>query len=382
MQSRRNNPPSFIRRWAANGRVGIAHQVMFEWWAVPTQHRRRAFAALDGNVMSEDTDPVDCPGFFGDQTLNDWALHKLNCTFIERGPAPFGVVPGQLPCGATVLDFGVEAPGSLSAGLVLARLCMAVLGEVTLVPGQVDGLGFPAVQVQTDAPVKACLQSQYAGWRVSVDDYFGMGSGPMRAAAAREELFEKLPWDESPDEVLGVLEASALPGDDVVEYLAERCGVAPSGVTLAVAPTASIAGTIQVVARSVETSLHKLFELDFDVRRIVSGFGTAPLPPVAKDDLAGIGRTNDAILYGGRVTLWVTGDDESLAEIGPKVPASAAEGYGKPFIDIFREAGHDFYKIDPMLFSPAEIVFHNIETGSAFCFGEVAPAVLRQSFGV
>jgi methenyltetrahydromethanopterin cyclohydrolase len=253
---------------------------------------------------------------------------------------------------------------------------------VTLVPGQVDGLGFPTVQVQTDHPVEACLLSQYAGWRVSVDDYFGMGSGPMRAAAAREELFEKIPWDESPDSVLGVLEASALPDDEVVNYLAERCGVAPSGVTLAVAPTASIAGTIQVVARSVETSLHKLFELGFDVRRIQSGFGTAPLPPVAKDDLAGIGRTNDAILYGGRVTLWVTGDDESLAEIGPKVPASAADGYGKPFIDIFREAGQDFYKIDPMLFSPAEIVFHNIETGSAFCFGEVAPAVLRQSFGV
>jgi methenyltetrahydromethanopterin cyclohydrolase len=209
-----------------------------------------------------------------------------------------------------------------------------------------------------------------------------MGSGPMRAAAAREELFDKLPWDESPDAVVGVLEASTLPRDAVVEYLAERCGVEPSGVTLAVAPTASLAGTIQVVARSVETSLHKLFELDFDVRRIVSGFGTAPLPPVAKDDLAGIGRTNDAILYGGRVTLWVTGDDESLEDIGPKVPASSAGGYGKPFIDIFREADHDFYKIDPMLFSPAEIVFHNIETGSMFHFGEVAPAILRQSFGV
>ena len=332
--------------------------------------------------MSDDMHDADDTSSVEKLPLNEQASQLLVAAMARPGYASSGVVESRLSGGATVLDFGVDTAGSLQAGLLLARLCMAGQGDVTLVPGQVDGLGFPTVQVQTDAPVEACLLSQYAGWRVLVDDYFGMGSGPMRAAAAREELFEKLPWEESPDSVLGVLEASALPGDDVVEYLAERCGVAPSGVTLAVAPTASMAGTIQVVARSVETSLHKLFELGFDVRRIQSGFGTAPLPPVAKDDLAGIGRTNDAILYGGRVTLWVTGDDESLTGIGPKVPASAAEGYGKPFIDIFREAGHDFYKIDPMLFSPAEIVFHNIETGSAFCFGEVFPAVLRQSFGV
>lgn len=332
--------------------------------------------------MSEDTHTGEDAGQIIPMSLNELAQAELEVTSILDVAGGLGVQQSQLPGGATVLDFGVNSSGSLQAGVLLARLCMAGLGDVSLSPGQVDGIGFPMVQVQTDQPVEACLLSQYAGWRVSVDDYFGMGSGPMRAAAAREELFEKLPWDESPESVVGVLEASALPGDGVVEYLAERCGVAPGGVTLAVAPTASLAGTIQVVARSVETSLHKLFELGFDVRRVQSGFGTAPLPPVAKDDLAGIGRTNDAILYGGRVTLWVTGDDDSLAEIGSKVPASAAKGYGKPFLDIFREADHDFYKIDPMLFSPAEIVFHNIETGSAFRFGEIAPAILRQSFGV
>jgi methenyltetrahydromethanopterin cyclohydrolase len=314
--------------------------------------------------------------------LNAMAFEQLHREQSSSRFEHLGVSEAVLPSGARVLDFGVEVSGSLQAGTLLANLCMAGLGDVSLVPGQVDGIGVPTVQVQTDRPVEACLLSQYAGWRVSVDDYFGMGSGPMRAAAAREELFEKLPWNESPDAVAGVLEASALPGDSVVEYLAERCCVEPGGVTLAVAPTASLAGTLQVVARSVETSLHKLFELGFDVRRIVSGFGSAPLPPVAKDDLAGIGRTNDAILYGGRVTLWVTGDDASLKEIGPKVPSSSAGGYGKPFIDIFREADHDFYKIDPMLFSPAEIAFHNIETGSMFCFGEIAPPILRKSFGV
>ena len=158
--------------------------------------------------------------------------------------------------------------------------------------------------------------------------------------------------------------------------------MAADQILLAVAPTASQAGTVQVVARSVETALHKLHELEFDVSRVVSGFGSAPLPPVAEDDLSGIGRTNDAILYGGTVTLWVTGDDESLAEIGPRVPSSASEAHGQPFLTVFAEAGHDFYQIDPHLFSPAVIRFLNIDTGRVHNFGQVAPDILVESFGI
>jgi len=302
---------------------------------------------------------------------------------LEQDPESVpGVSMRTLGNGALILDFGLGMPGSLSAGLLLARLCMSDLARISLVPGTVDGMGWPAIQVETDYPVAACLGSQYAGWRISTDGFFGMGSGPMRAVAAREELYEKLSLKEESPEAIGVLETGAVPTEAVVNYLAERCRVSPDHVTLAVARTASIAGTVQVVARSVETALHKLFELGFDVRRIRHGFGTAPLPPVAKDDLAGIGRTNDAILYGGQVTLWVDGDDDSIAETGPRVPSSAAACHGRPFLEIFREAGHDFYAIDPLLFSPAEIVFHNVQTGSAFRFGTTAPDVLRASFGL
>ena len=312
------------------------------------------------------------------QSLNEQALQYIAPDF----EGSIGEVQTRLANDATVIDLGVSARGSLAGGELLSHVCMAGCGQVSIVPGSAFRPDWPTVQVKTDQPVAACLQSQYAGWKISVGDYFAMGSGPMRAAAASEELFEKLPVDESADRVIGVLETGQLPGADVAAYIADRCGVETSGVTLLVAPTASLAGTMQVVARSVETSLHKLFELNFDVNRIRYGFGTAPLPPVAKDDLSGIGRTNDAILYGGQVTLWVTGDDESLEEIGPRVPASAADSYGKPFLDIFREADHDFYKIDPLLFSPGEVVFHNIETGRAFRFGQVEPAILSQSFGV
>ncbi len=287
----------------------------------------------------------------------------------------------RLPSGAQVFDFGVEAEGGLQAGVMLARICMSGLGEVSIHSSTIDGQVWPHVMVMSDAPVAACLLSQYAGWQISVGKFFAMGSGPMRAAAAREELFSKLKYSEAPTDVVGVLETGRLPGDAVIDFITERTTVPAANTVLLAAPTSSQAGNVQVVARSVETAMHKLFELGFDVNRISSGWGTAPLPPVAADDLAGIGRTNDAILYGGQVVLWVHGDDESLAEIGPFVPANSSAAHGKPFIEIFKEAGGDFYKIDPHLFSPAEITFQNLETGRVQRFGCVEPAVLRKSFG-
>jgi methenyltetrahydromethanopterin cyclohydrolase len=238
------------------------------------------------------------------------------------------------------------------------------------------------VFVTTDDPLEACLCSQYAGWAVQVGQFFGMGSGPMRAAAAEEELFAHLGYREAAARVVGVLESSRLPGDDVIQMIAEKCGVEPADVALVVAPTASLAGTVQIVSRSIETALHKLHELHFDMTRVQSGVGSAPLAPVAADDLTGIGRTNDAILYGGRVSLWVTGDDESLQAIGSQVPSSASPSYGQPFLDIFEKAGRDFYAVDRLLFSPAEVVFQNLDTGRVHVFGGVNEDVLLRTFGI
>src|SRR5947209_2334809 len=88
--------------------------------------------------------------------------------------------------GGRFVDFGVEARGGLAAGLRLARVCLADLADVSLVPGEVDGVACPHVQVVTDHPVRACLASQYAGWAISEGKFFAMGSGPMRAAAGTE----------------------------------------------------------------------------------------------------------------------------------------------------------------------------------------------------
>ena len=207
-----------------------------------------------------------------------------------------------------------------------------------------------------------------------------MGSGPMRAAYGHEDLFATIGHKESPHSVVGVLEGRKPPPPAVIARIAGACGVPPSCVTLLVAPTASLAGGLQVVARSVETALHKLHSLGFDLARVVSAHGVAPLPPIAKDDLAAIGRTNDAILYGARVVLYVEGDDDSLADLGPKVPSSASRDHGEPFSTIFARYNNDFYAVDPHLFSPAEVVFQNVETGKVHAFGSTDDEVLARSF--
>ncbi len=312
-------------------------------------------------------------------------LNELAAQLVEditEGPDDFRVVSTELSGGGLLLDFGVEAEGGLEAGAMLASICMAGLADVSLTTGSLADWHWPHVAVQTDYPVASCLFSQYAGWQINVGKYFAMGSGPMRSVVASEPLFDKLWYREEAEQVVGVLETPKLPGTDVFEYIAEKTGVEPGDVILAVAPTSSIAGNYQVLARSVETAMHKLYELGFDVNRVRSAYGVAPLAPVAKNDLEGIGRTNDAILYGGRVTLYVNGDDESLADIVPKVPARASDAYGEPFLQIFEAAGRDFYKIDPLLFSPAEVVFHNIDTGRVHVAGGIAPEILRRSFGL
>jgi methenyltetrahydromethanopterin cyclohydrolase len=286
----------------------------------------------------------------------------------------------QTPAGARILDCGVAAEGGLQAGLGLARVCLANQAEVALVPGNLPGLPVPLVQVMTDHPVLACMASQYAGWQVSVGKFFAMGSGPMRAAYGKEELFDSIPGREQPPAAVGVLETEKLPTDEVVSHLAERLNLPSTKLTLLAAPASSQAGNVQVVARSLETALHKLFELKFDLSQVVSGYGTAPLPPPAIDFLQAIGRTNDAILYGGQVVLWVRGDDDQLADIGPKVPSSASPDHGAPFAEVFRRYDMDFYKIDPMLFSPAVVCFENLKTGRSHTYGRVEPDVLRRSF--
>jgi methenyltetrahydromethanopterin cyclohydrolase len=193
------------------------------------------------------------------------------------------------------------------------------------------------------------------------------------------ELFEKLSYEEEAEDGVLVLETRTLPTDEVVASIAAKARLEPVQLTFLVAPTASLAGGVQISARIIETGLHKIETLGFDVRRVIGATGTAPLPPVAKNDLRAIGRTNDCILYGGQARYTVQAGDAELENLAEQVPASASRDYGTPFYEIFQRYGGDFYKIDPLLFSPAEVWLTSTETGRTFHAGRLNPEVLEAS---
>jgi methenyltetrahydromethanopterin cyclohydrolase len=215
------------------------------------------------------------------------------------------------------------------------------------------------------------MGSQYAGWQIELDNYRAMCSGPIRAVYAREKLFAQYPMPERPTVAVGVLEASALPGPTVFEWLRMRLPIDVPQLVLCVARTNSISGRVQIVARSVETACHKLFELGFDLNRICSGEGIAPLPPAAQNDLQAMGSTNDAMLLAGRVDLVVDADPGELDELGPLIPSSSSPQFGRPFLELLKEYAGDFYRIDPLLFAPAEISLLSTRGGPPKTFGRV-----------
>lgn len=285
--------------------------------------------------------------------------------------------------GALVLDAGIHVPGSLEAGLIVSRVCLGDAATVSLVPENealmASDLG---VMVRTDQPVLACLGGQYAGWPVTAGKYFAMGSGPMRMVRGREPMLLELGLKEAATMVAGVLESTEIPTSDAIKSIATDTQVRTDQIALVVAPSGSLVGSIQVVARSIETAMHKLHALKFDVRRVFSAVGVAPVPPPAKpsDVIGGIGRTNDAMLYGGRVTIWVDCEQADVDAVAEAVPSGSSKDYGRPFAAIFKDYEYDFYKVDPHLFSPAVVIIINRRTGIARRFGSINTDVLRQSF--
>jgi len=299
---------------------------------------------------------------------------------MTEDPAGLRIAHAILPGGARVIDAGVQVEGGYNAGLLLSEICMGGLGDVEYATVVLGGESWPSVHVRTDFPAQACMASQYAGWAIQVDKFFAMGSGPLRAhARVEKELFEKLDYAEQATSGVLVLEGRELPTDAVAAWVARKSGLSPGQLTFVIAPTASLAGGVQISARILETGLHKMETLGFDVRRVVSGMGTAPIAPVATNDLRGIGRTNDCILYGGQAHYTVRASDSELAELAVKLPASASKDYGTPFYDIFERYEKDFYKIDPLLFSPAEVWLTSVSSGKTHHAGRTAPEVLRQS---
>jgi methenyltetrahydromethanopterin cyclohydrolase len=311
--------------------------------------------------------------------LNDRAW-SIADAMIARA-AELRVEVATLANGARIIDAGIDVAGGYPAGQALAELCMGGLGHVSFEPADIGGESNPGLRVWSDNPVVSCMASQYAGWAIKVGNFFGMGSGPLRAQARVEhELFARIGYSETATRGVLAIETRMHPTEAVAAWIAERARLAPGQLTIVVAPTASEAGGVQIAARILETGLHKMDALGFDVTRVVSSTGSAPVPPVAASDVRAIGRTNDCILYGGQARYVVDAPDAQLADLAPRIPAESSRDYGTPFYETFKRYGSDFYKIDPLLFSPAEVWLTSAASGATFHAGRLNPKVLTASF--
>ncbi len=307
-------------------------------------------------------------------------LSKELADALKRDAAVLKIAVRGGSLGETLIDAGATARGSVSAGLRIAEICLGGLGVVRLSTDQATPRWPWVVEIASPQPVIACLGCQYAGWSLSHKKFFALGSGPARALAQKETVLKDIGYCDSAESTILVIESGAPPPPEVIEKVAADCHIAPSGLTVVYAPTQSLAGGAQVVARVLEVALHKAHELKFPLDRIIDGMGAAPLSPPHPNFVTAMGRTNDAIIYGGRVQLFVTGPMAEAQDLANALPSRTSRDYGAPFADIFKRFKGDFYAIDPMLFSPAEVIVTSVELGVSFHAGALDNDLLDASF--
>lgn len=305
------------------------------------------------------------------------SIHKACKPLLESliaQASALNIKVSQHVTGATIIDAGIDIAGSAEAGRIIAEICMGGLGEVNFSDAS-------NIKVKSQTPVLACLGSQYAGWALQHEKFFSLGSGPARCLAQREELFKELNYKDNAESTVLILETNKIPPVEIIEKVARDTHIKPENLTFILTPTTSIAGATQVVARVLEVALHKAHTLHFPLDAIISGSGSAPLPPISASFITAMGRSNDAILFGGYVQLNVKCSDAEAEKLARELPSNSSKDYGKPFADIFKAVNMDFYQIDPMLFSPAMVNITNLETGNSFAGGELNKALLSVSFG-
>ncbi|WP_312908640.1 methenyltetrahydromethanopterin cyclohydrolase [Natronosalvus caseinilyticus] len=277
----------------------------------------------------------------------------------------------------TVLDFGLEFDGGIEAGLLCTEIQTAGLATPSRDLTEIGGAPIPHVELSTDQPGLALLCSQKASWELTTEDFEALGSGPARALVAEETEFRRIGYTDAFDLTALAVETDEQPTEAASEQVAALTGVETSGVFLLAYPTASVVGSVTNAARVAEHATFNLVELGYDPLDVVSATGRAPVPPVASDEQTAIGRTNDAVAYGGTAHLVVREDFDAF----DAVVSSAREEYGTPFADIFEDRDWSFEETSADLFGPAKVTV-DVLGGPTYVYGETDEDVLVDSFGL
>lgn len=321
------------------------------------------------------------------QELSLPSLNILTTPLVEHLVTNAGalrVAVSKMENGCRIIDAGINVHGGLETGRIITEICMGGLGTVKLRASTTFRNWSWHLDVHSSNPVLSCLGSQYAGWSLShgkgKGSFNALGSGPARAMGSSEDLYDELGYRDSGDKAYIVIEADKVPPVEISDKIAEKCGIPASALTIILTPTSSLAGSVQVVGRVLETSLHKAHALHFSLDKIIDGAGSAPICPPSKDFLTAMSRTNDAILFAGQIHLFVEASDDDAEELANKLPSSASKDFGKPFGEIFKAVEYDFYKIDPLLFSPAQVAVSSLTTGNTFHAGKIDLDLLDKSY--
>jgi methenyltetrahydromethanopterin cyclohydrolase len=307
----------------------------------------------------------------------------------------YGAKVIKLANNSTILDM---ANSSWEGGKLVGEICMGGLGNIGFSNYNIGGHFLPSLTVYTSEPLISCMASQLAGWNVKLKKevvkngeikkkvvFQSLGSGPARAKSRGEKIYDEINYIDNSDCAVIVFETAKLPNEEVMNIVAEKCGVKADETFAVCAPTACLTGSIQVAARIVETGVHKLHEIKFPIELIKDGYGTTTIAPIAKDDLGAMGRTNDSISAGGMTYYTIDAEKEregELFELLKEAPANTSSSYGRPFLETFKEANYNFYDIDPGLFAPATYTLTNIRTGKSISVGKINHELLKNSYGL
>ncbi len=299
-------------------------------------------------------------------------------------PERLGVGVDTLANGSTLIDMGLKVPGGWEAARLYTVITLGGLGMVSYEPFLLGERTLSAVRAMIDQPELACVASQIAGWRI---DQPGKALAAILAGPGRalnhdqlDHYFEYTDYRDDHHEAVVCIQASEPVADETAATIAAACRVRPENLYILLAPNRSLVCAVQVAARIVEQSLHRLAEEGFELRSTRYAHGLGVIPPLTQDDVAAMGRINDSLLYGGIATVYVDAEDDECRRVVGRAVSQASSAYGRPFVEIYEEAGRDFYEIPLDLHSPAVLHLNNLKTGRTFSAGEINEAVLMKSF--
>ncbi|MHA1505534.1 MAG: methenyltetrahydromethanopterin cyclohydrolase [Candidatus Heimdallarchaeota archaeon] len=263
---------------------------------------------------------------------------------------------------ATIIDCGIDAKGSVAAGLLFIKISLGGLASVNLdYPVTENEHTMIAVSVETSYPVLSTLGCQAASWNVNKDEFFGMVCGPGRALAQK------------PSTAILCIESDKLPTPKVIDYLAEKCNVEKKNLKILMIKTNCLVEYLQMAARAIEIGVFRLVEqLGFSKEKVQHAIGSGLVPPLSDDANISNDRVNNALIYGTRLYLVVKSTPEdNLEELIEKIPSNSSSSYVEKFLELFEAAGKDFGKMDLSILAPSEVIINDIRTGKLYQKGKV-----------